>query len=166
MLKIFPVKTSKDIKIAKMLFVEYAEFLKKELCEYADVPWLVQYYKDFEKEVDNLPDRYKQPEGAIWLAGYDEQPAGCIALGRLSDSICEMKRLFIRPEYRRKGIGTALCAALMEEAKKAGYTHMRLATVLEVAKALYHSLGFQKIAPYRDIPSEFKGVVYMELKLV
>ena len=77
-----------------MLFVEYAEFLKKELCEYAALPWLVQYYQDFEKEIDNLPDRYKQPEGSILLATYNEQPVGCVTLGQLSDSICEMKRLF------------------------------------------------------------------------
>ena len=163
MSEIFPVETSEDIEIAKMLFVEYAEFLKKELCEYADVPWLIKYYQDYEKETDHLPGRYKQPEGAILLAGYEEKPAGCVALGRLSDSICEMKRLFIRPEYRRKGIGTALCEAL---AKKAGYTYMRLATALEVPQALYRSLGFKKIAPYEDIPGEIKGVVFMELKLV
>ena len=149
-----------------MLFVEYVEFLKKVLVEYADLPWLVQYYRDFEKETDNLPDRYTQPEGMILLAEFEDQPAGCVALGRLSDDICEMKRLFIRPENRRKGIGTALCEALMEEAKTAGYTHMRLATVLEGAKAFYHSLGFNKIAPYRDIPSAFKSAVYMEFKLM
>ena len=166
MLKIFPVETHEGIEITKMLFVEYVDFLKHEFCEYADLPWLVQYYKDFEEEVDNLPDRYKQPEGAILLAGYEEQPAGCVALGGLSDSICEMKRLFIRPEYRRKGIGTALCETLMEQAKKTGYTYMRLATALEVPQALYSSLGFKKIASYRDIPSEIKGVVFMELKLV
>ena len=166
MLKIFPVETHKDIEIAKMLFVEYAEFLKKELCEYANVPWLVQYYQDFEKETENLPDRYRQPQGAILLAGYDEQTAGCVAFGGLSDSICEMKRLFVRPKYQRKGIGTALCEALMEQAQQMGYTDMRLATVLEGAKALYHSLGFKKIAPYRDIPGEIKDVAFMELKLV
>ena len=87
MLKIFSVETNKDIEIAKMLFVAYVEFLKNELCEYASVPWLVHYYLDFEKEVGNLPDRYKQPEGAILLARYDGQPAGCVAIGRLSDSV-------------------------------------------------------------------------------
>ena len=166
MLKIFPVEIRKDIEIAQILLVEYAEFLKKELCEYADVPWLIKYYQDFEKETDHLPDRYKQPEGAILLAGYDEQPAGCVAIGGLSNGICEMKRLFIRPEYRRKGIGTALCEALMEQAKKAGYTYMRLATALEVPQALYRSLGFKKIASYEYVPGEIKGVVFMELNLV
>lgn len=166
MLKIFPAKSSEDIEIAKMLFTEYAEFLKEVLYEHANLPWLVEYYRDLEKEVDHLPDRYRQPEGAILLAEYNDQPAGCVALGRLSDDICEMKRLFIRPENRRKSIGTALCEALVDRAKKAGYTHMRLATVMEEAKVLYHSLGFKKTAPYRDIPSELKSVAYMELNLV
>jgi len=87
MLKIFPVETDEDIELAKTLFTEYADFLKKELVEYADLPWLVQYYQEFEEEIDNLPDRYEQPEGSILLAGYDEQAAGCVALGGLSDSI-------------------------------------------------------------------------------
>lgn len=166
MLKIYPAKTDKDIELAKRLFAEYAEFLKKELCEYADMPWLVQYYQGFEEEIDNLPDRYKQPEGSILLARHNGQPAGCVALGELNNSACEMKRLFVRPKYQRKGIGTALCKVLIEEAKKIGYTHMRLATALEIPKVLYDSLGFKKIAPYRDIPTEIKGVVFMELKLV
>jgi len=166
MLKIFPVETHKDIQIVQTLFVEYAEFLKKELCEYADLPWLVDYYRDFEKETENLPDRYRPPEGAIWLARYNNQPAGCIALGRLSDGICEMKRLFVRPKFHRKGIGTALCKTLMEHAREVGYTHMRLATALQIPRILYNSLRFKKIAPYRDIPDELKDVVFMELKLV
>ena len=166
MLKIFPVETHKDIQIAQMLFVEYAEFLKKDLSEYADLPWLIDYYRDFEKETANLPDRYRPPEGAIWLARYNNQPAGCVALGDLSDGICEMKRLFVRPKFQRKGVGAALCKALLEQAKKAGYTHMRLATALQVPRILYYSLGFKKIAPYRDIPDELKDVVFMELKLV
>lgn len=166
MLKTYPVETDEDIGIAKMLFGEYAEFLKEVLCEYADLPWLVGYYRDFEKETDNLPDAYAHPEGMILLAWYDNQPAGCVALGKLNDDICEMKRLFVRPQNRRKGIGTALCEGLMEQAKKTGYTSMRLATALQIPRALYYSLGFTKIAPYRDIPDEIKDVVFMELKLV
>jgi len=96
---------------------------------------------------------------------YNEQPAGCVALVKMSEGTCEMKRLFVRPEYQKKGIGTALCEALIEQAKKIGYDYMRLATALEVPKRLYKSLGFKKIAPYREIPSEIKSVVFMELEL-
>jgi GNAT superfamily N-acetyltransferase len=77
-----------------------------------------------------------------------------------------MKRLFVRQEYQRKGIGTALCEALIERAKRLGYTHMRLATALEPPKKLYKSLGFKQIAPFGDIPGEIKGVVYLELELI
>jgi putative acetyltransferase len=165
MLKIYPVKTDEDIEVAKVLFIEYIEFLKVELCEYADMPWLVQYYQDFQKEIDHLPARYAQTDGIILIAKYNDQPAGCVALGKLSDDVCEMKRLFVRPENRRKGIGKALCESLMEYAKNIGYLHMRLATALEPPKALYQSLGFKGIPPYRDVPSEIKNVVHMEMKL-
>jgi len=150
----------------KTLFIEYVEFLKEVLCEYVNVPWLVQYYRDFEKETNDLPARYAQPEGIILIAAYDDQPAGCVALGKLADGVCEMKRLFVRAHNRRKGIGAALCEALMEQAIKMGYLHMRLATALEPPKVLYQSLGFTEIAPYRDIPDEIQNVVHMEIKLV
>jgi GNAT superfamily N-acetyltransferase len=166
MLRIFPVETDQDIDSVRVLFIEYADFLKQELCEYAGLPWVVQYYLDFEEETANLRDRYSQPEGFLLLAGYEGQLAGCVALGKLSDGICEMKRLFVRKEYQRRGIGTALCEALIEGAKRVGYTHMRLATALEPPKALYKSLGFKQIAPFRDIPDEIRGVAHMELNLV
>jgi GNAT superfamily N-acetyltransferase len=166
MLRIFPAETDQDIESVRTLFTEYAEFLKMELREYAGLPWLVQYYLDFEEETANLRDRYNQPEGSLLLASYEGQLAACVALGKLSGGICEMKRLFVRQEYQRKGIGTALCEALIEYARRAGYTHMRLATALEPPKKLYKSLGFKHIAPFRDIPGEIKGVVYLELELV
>ena len=148
MLEIFPVEKVEDIEIARVLFTEYLEFLKSEFREYADRSWFIQYYEDFEKEIDNLPGRFEGPEGSILLAGYNGQSAGCVALGKLSDGICEMERLFVRPLYQRKGIGTALCKALMEQAVKTGYTQMRLATALEPPQAIYKSLGFKKITPY------------------
>ena len=166
MLRIFPAETDQDIESVRALFIEYAEFLKKELREYAGLAWLAQYYLDFEEETANLLDRYSQPKGFLLLASYEGQLAGCVALGKLSDQTCEMKRLFVRQEYQRKGIGTALCEALIEYAKRIGYTHMRLATALEPPKRLYKSLGFKQIAPFRDIPGEIKGVVYMELELI
>ena len=74
--------------------------------------------------------------------------------------------MFVKPKYQRLGIGRALSEAVIERAKKVGYTHMRLATALERPKALYKSLGFKEIAPYEYVPVEIEGVVFMELKLV
>ena len=166
MLEIFPVETVKDIEIARILFGEYLDFFKVQFHEYADRSWFIQYYEDFEKEIEDLPGRFTGPQGSILLAGYNGQSAGCVALGKLSDGICEMERLFVRPRYQKKGIGTALCKALIEQSVKAGYTRMRLATALQPPQAIYNSLGFKKIAPYRDAPAELKGVVFMEMKLI
>ena len=166
MLKIFPVETNEDVEQTRTLFREYADFLKKELCEYADLPWLVQYYQDFEEEITNLPDRYRQPEGSILLAMYGEQSAGCVAIGELSDGICEMRRLFVRGQYRRLGIGKMLSETVIKRACEIGYTRMRLTTALEAPKDLYKSLGFKRIAPYRDVHDQIKGIVFMGLKLV
>jgi GNAT superfamily N-acetyltransferase len=166
MLEIFPVEAVEDIEIARILFTEYLVFLKSEFREYVDRSWFIQYYEDFEKEIDNLPGRFEMPNGSILLATYNGQSVGCVAMGELSNGICEMERLFVRPQYQRKGIATALCKALMEQSVKAGYTQMRLATALEPPKAIYNSLGFKKIAPYRDAPAELKGILFMELQLV
>jgi putative acetyltransferase len=165
MLKIFPAKTGEDIELVKTLFTEYSNFLKKELHEYANLPWLAQYYQDFEEETANLPNSYRPPEGFLLVAKYERQLAGCVALVKLNEDTCEMKRLFVRPKYQRLGIGRALCEAIIEQAKKAGYRNMRLATALDLPKVLYKSLGFKEIAPFADVPTEIKGVVFMELKL-
>jgi GNAT superfamily N-acetyltransferase len=163
MLKIFPGETVGDIEIAKILFTEYLDFLKSDLHKYAELPWLVAYYEDFEKEISNLPEKYDGPRGCMLVAIYGERPAGCVAMGELGDGACEMKRLFVRPEYQRKGVGMALCKGLIEEAKVIGYTHMRLATALEGPQGLYKSLGFKETAAYREVP--FDDVVFMVLGL-
>ena len=163
MLKIYPAETDKDLEQVRILFQEYADFLKQILSEYLTLKWFTDYLKGFEKESANLPGNYAPPTGCLLLAKYKDQPAGCVALRKFSDDICVMKRLYIRPKYQRKGIGTALYEALMDQAKKVGYTHMRLATALEPAKALYKSIGFKEIEPYRDVP--IANVVFMELKL-
>lgn len=84
-------------------------------------------------------------------------------LDRRGDDICEMKRLFVRPAHQGRGIGRALANAIIEEARRIGYKHMRLDTVLEPARNLYRSLGFREIPPYQHVPVE--GVVFMELEL-
>jgi GNAT superfamily N-acetyltransferase len=88
---------------------------------------------------------------------------GCVALRQIGDGLCEMKRLFVRPALQGQGIGKTLAQAIIEEARRIGYKRMRLDTVLEPAKSLYRSLGFQEIPPYQHVP--VTGVVFMELEL-
>jgi len=155
MLKIFQAKTSKNLELAKVLFEEYAASLGFDLD-----------FQDFEGELSNLPSSYAPPKGCLLLAAYGGQPAGCVALRELCEGVCEMKRLYVRPHFRRLSIGRALAESVIEEARKLGYTRMRLDTVpsMDVARALYVSLGFKEIRPYRYNPIE--GAVFMEFTLV
>ncbi len=155
MLKIFSAGTREYIGLAKTLFVEYADSLGFDLA-----------FQDFEEEIANLPGDYASPAGCLLLAKYKDQPAGCVALRKLSDGICEMKRLYVRPQFRGLGIGRKLAEAIISEARRIGYNCMRLDTIpsMEAARALYVSLGFREIDPYRYNPIE--DAVFMELLLV
>ena len=155
MLRIFAAEEDRDIESAKTLFVEYAESLGFDLS-----------FQDFDEELANLPGDYGPPAGCLLLADYKGRPAGCVALRRLGEGICEMKRLYVRPELRGLGIGRALAEAVIEQARKIGYDCMRLDTVPSMtgARALYVSLGFKRTGPYRYNPIE--GAVFMELLLV
>jgi GNAT superfamily N-acetyltransferase len=154
MLKIFPVETGEDIKIVRALFEEYADSLRIDLG-----------FQGFEEELANLPGCYARPEGCILLARYNEEIAGCVALRKLSDGICEGKRLYVKPRFRGLKIGRKLVEAIIEEARKIGYTRIRGDTLasMKVAQALYASLGFKQIEPYCYNP--IKGAKFIELKL-
>jgi ribosomal protein S18 acetylase RimI-like enzyme len=154
MLEIFPAKTDEDFEIAKKLLVEYGNSLSFHLS-----------FQDFEEELANLPGDYVRPAGCLLLAVYKEQPVGCVGLRKLNDGVCEMKRLYVKPQFRGLGIGRALAEAVIVEARKIGYNYMRLDTVpsMEVASALYVSVGFKKSSAYRYNPIE--NAVFMELKL-
>jgi putative acetyltransferase len=153
-LRILAVKTKQELEMVKNLFVEYADSLGFDLD-----------FQNFDKELTGLPGQYCSPRGCILLAEYENQPAGCVALRPLSGEICEMKRLYVRPQFRGLGIGKALAEAIIEQARKIGYTLMRLDTVgaMKVARALYQSLDFKQISQYMDNPIE--GAEFMELKL-
>jgi ribosomal protein S18 acetylase RimI-like enzyme len=140
---------------ARELFLEYAQSLGFSLC-----------FQNFDHELADLPGGYAPPEGRLLLADQDGQLAGCIALHKLEPGICEMKRLYLRPQFRGKGLGRALADHIIAEARQIGYQRMRLDTVEPVMKdavAMYRKLGFKEIAPY--CPNPMSGVIYMELEL-
>ncbi len=154
MLKIFPAETNEDLEIIKQLFVEYADSLGFDLG-----------FQNFEEELANLPGDYAPPEGCLLLAKYKGQAAGCVALRKLSEGVCEGKRLYVRPQFRGLKIGRRLVKAIIAEARKIGYSCIRGDTVpsMQIAQALYASLGFKEIEPYCHNPIE--GAKFIELKL-
>ena len=154
MLRIIPAKPEQDLELIRELFKEYASSLGFDLD-----------FQDFKEELANLPGDYAPPDGCILLAKDKEQIAGCVALRKMGEDICEMKRLYVRPEFRGKGIGRKLSVAIIDKARDIGYKYMRLDTVpaMKQAIALYRSLGFEEIKPYRYNPIE--GATFMELTL-
>src|SRR6202008_316968 len=116
----------------------------------------------FDRELAGLPGDYSPPTGRLLLAEYDSQIAGCVGLRKIQEDICEMKRLYVRPDFRGKKIGSALARAIIAEARQVPYHSMRLDTLpsMKAAGALYQSLGFRPTAPYYHNPLE--GVVYLE----
>jgi GNAT superfamily N-acetyltransferase len=144
-----------QIAQVRELFLEYAHSLGFSLC-----------FQNFETELAELPGDYAPPNGRLLLARYQGEPAGCAALHQLDGQIGEMKRLYVRPKFRRKGFGRRLAKSVISEARGIGYQRVRLDTVEPVMKeavALYYQLGFIEIASYRANPME--GALYMELKL-
>jgi putative acetyltransferase len=144
-----------QIDQVRELFLEYADSLGFSLC-----------FQSFDQELASLPGDYAAPEGRLLLAEFESRPAGCVALHRLNRQVCEMKRLYLRPEFRGKGIGRTLCEHALKEARAIGYRQLRLDTVEPVMKdavAMYRRLGFKEIAPYRLNP--IPGALYMELEL-
>lgn len=148
-------QSAKQVAQARELFQEYAGTLNFNLC-----------FQNFEKELAELPGDYAPPDGRLLLAEYESELAGCVALHKLEREVCEMKRLYLRPQFRGKGVGRALAEKIIADARAIGYRRMRLDTVEPVMKdavALYRVLGFKEVAPYRDNPIE--GAMYMELAM-
>jgi ribosomal protein S18 acetylase RimI-like enzyme len=154
--------------MARLLHADSRQHLPKVRKIFAEyVAWLGfdLHFQEFEKEMAELPGDYGPPAGRLILAMEGDRVAGCAALRKLEEGVCEMKRLYVRPDYRGKGIGKDLAEIIIEEARKIGYERMRLDTVpfMKEAIALYRSLGFEEIEPYRFNPIE--GAMFMELDL-
>ena len=147
------------------------EFVKWHLQRHADDARFTNEYfdrKDLEKELAALPGKYAMPEGRLLLALYNNEPAGCVALRKIDTGSCEMKRMFVYPKFHGKRIGHALAEAIINEAKKIGYSSMKLDTSWRQveAQSLYQSFGFKKIEPYYELSEKLKSwLVFMELKL-
>jgi ribosomal protein S18 acetylase RimI-like enzyme len=139
----------------KGLFREYANWLSVDLS-----------FQRFEEELSNLPEPYYvAPEGALFLALVDGRPAGCVGVRSFENSTCEMKRLFVRDNFKGHGVGRALATRAIEAGRSLGYKRMLLDTLAHMRPAieLYTSLGFQPIAAYYDNP--ISDAVYLSMML-
>jgi len=155
MIKIIQAETAAEIEQARKLFREYETWLALDLC-----------FQNFEEELNSLPGKYAAPTGRLLLALTDEKIAGCVALRKIDEEICEVKRLFVRGNFRGAGLGKRLIERLIEEAKITGYKKIRLDTLpakMPKAVALYREFGFQTIAAYYDNP--YKETLFMEKEL-
>lgn len=124
--------------------------------------------KAFEEELARLPGKYAPPSGRLLLAHFNGQTAGCAALRSIDHQTCEMKRMFVYPEFHGQRIGRALAEHLIQEARQIGYRSMLLDTSFRQTEAqnLYKKMGFQPIAPYYELPENLKDwLVFMALKL-
>lgn len=155
MFEIRSIESGDDMAAARGLFREYEEWLDMDLC-----------FQSFEEELATLPGKYAPPDGRLYLAFVDEKPAGCIAVRKLEDGICEMKRLYLSDAARGQGIGKKLIEKLINVAREIGYKKMRLDTFppkMGKAVGLYESYGFRPIDAYYENPHD--GVLFMELDL-
>jgi ribosomal protein S18 acetylase RimI-like enzyme len=137
------------------LFLEYARSLGFSLC-----------FQSFDQELASLPGDYAPASGRLLIAKHNGQPSGCVALHRINNEVCEMKRLYVRPQFRGKGLGRELAEKVIAAAREIGYKKLRLDTVepvMTTAVAMYHAFGFRQIPPYRENP--IQGALYMELDL-
>jgi GNAT superfamily N-acetyltransferase len=175
--RIFAAESPTHIEQVRELFLEYAKSLGFSLC-----------FQGFDQELAGLPGDYAPPQGRLFLAEYDGKLAGCAALHPVvsdksrvasrepatrsaevrpaEERIGEMKRLYLRPEFRGKGLGRMLAERILQEARHIGYAKLRLDTVEPVMKdavAMYRRMGFREITPYRENP--MAGTLYMELDL-
>jgi ribosomal protein S18 acetylase RimI-like enzyme len=153
-MQISQASNNEELAAARTLFEEYAAWLGIDL-----------EFQGFSAELATLPGPYALPRGRLLLGREGGRTAGCAALRPLENSACEMKRLFVRPQFRRRGVGRKLAEAILFEAREAGYACMRLDTLahMNAAIGLYESLGFVRRDAYYNTP--LPNTVFMELAL-
>ena len=154
MLEIQKATTPEQLEQVRKLFIEYSQFLGIDLC-----------FQNFENEINNLSSVYSEPEGGIFLACYNLEVVGCVALKKLEDNTGEIKRLYVKDVNRNMGIGRKLFDKILGFAKDKGYKKVRLDTLnsLQSAIKLYKAYGFREIPAYNNTPRN--DVLYFELGL-
>jgi ribosomal protein S18 acetylase RimI-like enzyme len=153
--RIVEARSPDEITAVRVLFLEYADSIGFDLS-----------FQEFERELAELPGSYAPPDGRLLVACTEEgDVVACVAVQKLDDRTCEMKRLYVRPALRGTGLGRRLAREALLAARELGYKRMRLDTVPSMAEAqrLYESLGFREIEPYRFNP--VPGTRFMELDL-
>ncbi len=153
-MRIVKAESDAQFAAARSLIEEYVGSLEIDL-----------EFQGYREEIAEFPRAYSPPGGVVLLAYEGEEPSGVVALRPHSASVCEMKRLYVRPAFRGRGVGRALSEQLVRTAKRLGYEKMRLDTLptMDAALGLYRALGFQEIPPYRFNP--VAGVHFLELDL-
>jgi ribosomal protein S18 acetylase RimI-like enzyme len=153
-LQILPARSAHEILAARQLFEEYATLIGIDLS-----------FQGFDEELRTLPGRYAPPAGELLLARHKEDWVGCAGLRDLGEGIAEMKRLFVRPEFRALGVGRMLADSVIDAARRRSYRVMRLDTApwMDRAIGLYSALGFREIGPYYRNP--VAGARFFELSL-
>lgn len=154
MVEIAPVSGPEDLSVVRELFREYERSIGIDL-----------EYQGFSVELASLPGTYAPPHGALLLAQDGDQVIGCVAVRRLNDRVCEMKRLYVRPGHRGSGAGVKLVQSVIEAGRQLGYEELWLDTLATMtrAHALYASLGFREIAPYGEKYAEGSKFFGLEL---
>ncbi|MDF3053294.1 MAG: hypothetical protein K0S19_1399, partial [Geminicoccaceae bacterium] len=154
MLSIIDASSEDQLRHTRSLFQEYADSLGIDLC-----------FQDFAEELSTLPGSYARPRGRLLLACWNDAVAGCVALRPLENGTCEMKRLYVRPDYRALSVGRSLVERVIQEAREECYIRMPLDSLPTMTAALRHypRLGFREVPPYRVNPVE--GAVFLELQL-
>jgi len=142
----------RDVDQLRSLFSEYAA-------------WIDFSSEELEKEITNIPREYAPPDGCVLLAKAEENAVGCVSIRRISEGVCEMKRLYVKPAFREKGIGRKLSESVIGEARSRGYRIMKLNMLpsMREARRLYESLGFKRTAAYE--PNPVRGAMFMLLDL-